>query len=72
MSYENFLISVPGHACILLARMLFASIFICIGLDLFDFKKHNHFFTFKRVIGLFLLILGIRFLIDAILFLNII
>lgn len=67
MSVRDFITSVPGLACVLLLRMLLASLCICGGIGLFDFKKIFPFFTFKRVVSFFLLIFGLRLLIDSIL-----
>jgi hypothetical protein len=72
MSVRDIITSVPGLFIILLFRMFLASLFICGGINLFDFKKQAPFrapfFTFKRVVGLFLLIFGSRLLINSVLF----
>ena len=72
MSVGDFITSPPGRFCVLLLRMFLASLFICGSIGLFDFKKFIPFFTFKRVASLFLLMFGLRLLIDSILFFNII
>ncbi|QZA58196.1 hypothetical protein RHAB15C_0000066 [Candidatus Rhabdochlamydia porcellionis] len=65
ISLGEFLISTPGLVCVLAIKTLLAAFFICSGIQVFDFKKKSSFFNWKRIIGLFLLIFGIRFLLDV-------
>lgn len=44
-------------------RALATSLLICVGVHLFDFKNLWPFFRWKRVFGLFFLIIGIEALI---------
>ena len=60
-----------GLFCILMIRILLAALFICVGIQLFDFKNISSFFTIRRIISLVLLILGIRLLINVLFFFDI-
>ena len=42
--------------------MVFISFLICLGVKLFDFKKLDPFFTFKRFAGLTLLLFALRYI----------
>lgn len=68
MTFRDFITSPLGLGSVLILRMILASLCICGGIDLFDFKKPSPFFTFKRLIGSFLLILGLRILISSMFF----
>ena len=57
---RDFLISVPGMACVLLFKLFLSSLFLCWGIQIFDFKKLMPFFTFRRVISVFVLLLALR------------
>lgn len=41
--------------------LFIGSIFICYGISLFNFKKIFPFFTFKRMISIYLFIIGVKF-----------
>jgi len=45
-----------------LVCVLLTSFLICLGVKLFDLKKLDPFFTFKRFIGLFLILYSVRVL----------
>jgi len=64
-SLGQFLITPPGLVCVLAIKTLLAVLCTCGGIQLFDFKNLSSFFTFRRVVSLFLLIFGARFLIDV-------
>ena len=66
MSDKDFILSPIGLSCILFIRILIASLLMCGGIEMFDFKKFSPFFTFKRVASFFLLTFGLRLLINAI------
>lgn len=66
MTFKQFMISPLGLACILIFRFLVADLLICLGVKFFDFKRLDPFFTWKRFVSLFLLMVGARLLIDAI------
>jgi len=68
MSFRDFMISPLGLFCVLKLRMILGSILISGGINMFDFKKFSPFFTFKRVVSIFLLTYGTRLLIDSILY----
>jgi len=57
---KDFILSVEGMACVLLFKLLLSSILLCWGVQLFDFKKFSSFFTVKRVISAFILLLALR------------
>lgn len=57
---KDFLLSVPGMTLILLLKLFISSFFLCLGIQLFDFKKLSPFFTLKRVISIFVLLLALR------------
>lgn len=67
-SLGKFLISPQGLVCVLAVKTLLAALFMCGGIQLFDFKNLYSFLNLKRIISLFLLILGARFLIDVLFF----
>jgi hypothetical protein len=64
-SMREFLLSPQGRILALFARGFIAALLICGGIQLLDFKNLASFFTLKRVISLFLLILGARFLVGV-------
>ncbi len=68
MVLEDFLRSVPGAACVLIFRMILASLLICWGIELFNFKKLSPFLTLKRILSLFFLIFGLRIVISSLFF----
>lgn len=65
ISIGDFLVSVPGQASALVVRTLSAAFFICSGIQMFDFKRKSSLLSWRRVIGLFLFIFGVRFLLDV-------
>lgn len=64
-SLRDVILSPIGLFFVLLIKTLLAALFLCSGIQLSNFKNFSHFFTLKKVIGLFLLILGLRFFIDV-------
>ncbi len=64
-SLKEILLSPIGLFFVLLIKTLLGAIFLCGGLQLLNLKNMHSFFRLKRVIGMFLLILGLRFLIDV-------
>ncbi len=57
-SLKEFLISPLGHVFANLFKAFFGSLFVCAGIHLFDFKNLCRFFTLRKIIGLFLLVIG--------------
>ena len=57
---KDFLLSVPGMACILLFKLFMSSVFLCLSVHLFDFKHLSKFLTFKRIISIFVFLLAVR------------
>lgn len=70
-SLGEFLISTPGLVCVLVIKTLLAAFFICSGIQMFDFKKKSSLLSWRRVIGLFLFIFGVRFLVDVLFYFQI-
>jgi len=68
---KEILLSPLGGVLILFVRGLLAALFICGGIQSFDFKNISSFFTCRKVIGLFLLIIGVRILINVLFFFDI-
>ena len=66
----EFVNSLLFKNCYLISRIIGASLFVCCGINLFDFKNLSPFFTFKRLMSVFLLILGMRLLIIVLAFNN--
>ena len=65
MSLKEIILSPIGLFCVLMIKTLLAALFLCGGIQLFDFKNMSSFFTLRRVVSLFLLINGVGFLIDV-------
>lgn len=68
ISIGDFLVNVPGRACALFLRTLLVAFFICGGIQIFDFKRKSSLLSWRRVIGLFLLIFGTRLLLDVLVY----
>lgn len=56
----SFLTSVPGMVCVLLFKLFLSSILLCWGLNIFDFKKMEPFFSLKRLGSVFILLVALR------------
>lgn len=65
---REFLLSVPGMAIILLFKIFLSSVFLCLGIHLFNFKNLPKFLNFRRIISVFFLLLAIRIFYGALLF----
>lgn len=57
---KDFFNSVPGMASMLLFKLFISSIFVCLGIHLFNFKKLIPFFSLKRVISVFFIFIALR------------
>lgn len=68
---KEILLSPTGRAVVLLIRAFLASLCVCGGIRLFGIKDDLSSFTFRRIVGLFLLIIGARLLVDVVFFFNI-
>lgn len=64
-SIREFLISPMGHIFAHFMKALVGALFVCGGIQLFDFKKLSRFFTLRKIIGLFLLTIGASRLISV-------
>ncbi len=62
------MLSPLGMIILLLVRIFLGSLCLCSGIHMFDFKKLMPFFSWRRVTGLCLVTIGLRLLVDAILF----
>ena len=67
-STKDFLLSPMGRSLALLVRAFLSAVFICGGFQLFDLKNMFPLFAKKKIVGVFLVILGSRMLIDVIFF----
>ena len=56
----EFLLSVPGMGLVLIVRILTASILVCAGISIFKYKNLPPFFTARRVLSIFLILLAAR------------
>jgi len=68
MSFVDIMRSPIGTFCVLIIRMIICSITISAGINMFNFKKFSPFFTFKRIVSIFLLLFGGRLLFDILLY----
>jgi len=66
--FADFLLTIPGLACVLLFKLFLASVFLCLGIQLFDFKKLWPFLTLKRVVSVFIILLALRIFVGALYF----
>ncbi len=57
---SEFFLSVEGRILAIFSRTFLASLFLCLGTQLFDFKKLVPFFSWKRVFSVFFFLLGLR------------
>lgn len=57
-SIKEFLISPLGNIFNYFLRALIGSLCVCGGIQLFNFGNYSRFFTFRKIIGLFLLAIG--------------
>ncbi len=57
-SIKDFLISPLGSIFAHFLKALVGSIFVCAGMQVFDFKNLARFFTLRKIIGLFLFAVG--------------
>lgn len=55
---REFLLSPLGYVFGHLVKALVGAVCVCAGIQLFDFKKISRFFTPRKIIGLFLLVIG--------------
>ncbi len=67
-SVKQFLLNLTplGMIGVLFVRIFLGSWSLCGGISLFNFKNLTPVFTWKRVIGICFMTLGLRLLIDAI------
>jgi hypothetical protein len=62
-SIRDFLFSPFGRLFSHLLKAFMGALFVCGGIQLFDFKNLPRFFTLRKIIGLFLLAFGSSLLI---------
>ncbi len=56
----DFWVSMQGIALIIILRLVLSAVFLCLGVQLFDFKNLTGFFSFKRISSVFFLLMAIR------------
>lgn len=57
-SIKEFLVSPLGSIFAHVLRAIVGAVFVCAGLQVFDFKDLSRFFTLRKITGLFLLAIG--------------
>lgn len=57
-SVKEFLLGPFGPIFSLLFKAFMGALFVCSGMQLFDFKNLSRLFTLRKIIGLFLLVIG--------------
>jgi len=57
-SVKEFLLGPFGPIFSFFFKAFMGALFVCGGIQLFDFKNLSHFFTLRKIIGLFLLAIG--------------
>ena len=57
-SIKDFLVSPLGSIFAHFLKALIGSIFVCAGIQIFDFKNLTNFFALRKIIGLFLFAVG--------------
>ena len=57
-SIREFLVSPLGSIFAHFLKAFVGSVFVCAGIQVFDFKKLSRFFTLRKIIGLFLFVIG--------------
>jgi len=67
-SIREFLISPLGGIFAHFLKAIVGAVFMCAGIQVFDFKNLSCFFTLRKIIGLFLLTIGASRLIDVLLY----
>lgn len=65
---KEFLLSINGMALALFIKIFFTSVFLCLGVHLFDCKKLPPFFSLKKILSLFFILLAIRIFYSALFF----
>lgn len=57
-SIKEFLVSPLGHIFAHFLRAFIGAVYVCAGIQVFDFKNRSRFFTLRKIVGLFLLAIG--------------
>lgn len=57
-SVREFLVSPLGSIFGHFLKAIVGAVLVCAGIQVFDFKSLSRFFTLKKIIGLFLLVIG--------------
>ncbi|EKE08405.1 MAG: hypothetical protein ACD_17C00182G0001 [uncultured bacterium] len=57
-SIREFLLSPLGNIFAHFLKALVGAVFVCAGIQVFDFKNLFRFFTLRKIIGLFLFAIG--------------
>ncbi len=64
-SIREFLVSPLGSIAAHFLKALVGAVCVCAGIQVFDFKNLSHFFTLRKITGLFLLAIGASRVIDV-------
>ncbi len=64
-SIREFLVSPLGRIFAHFLKTLVGAVFVCAGIQVFDFKNLSRFFTLRKIIGLFLFVIGASRLINV-------
>lgn len=57
-SIKEFLFSPLGNIFAHFLKAIVGAVFVCAGIQVFDFKNFYRFFTLRKIIGLFFLTIG--------------
>ena len=64
-SVREFLVSPLGSIFAHFLKAIIGAVLVCAGIQVFDFKKLSRFFILRKIIGLFLLVIGTSRLISV-------
>lgn len=57
-SVREFLLSPLGGIFAHFLKTIVGAVFVCAGIQVFDFRNLSRFFTLRKIVGLFLLTIG--------------
>jgi hypothetical protein len=57
-SIREFLVSPLGSIFAHFLKAIIGAVLVCAGIQIFDFRNLSRFFTLRKIIGLFLLVVG--------------
>ena len=65
-SLKLIIMSPLGVFAVLAIKMLVGAIFLCLGIQMFDFKKFSSAYSWRSFVSLFLIIFGVRFFLSVV------